>query len=307
MSYVLAVDGGGTKTHALCADENGQVIGEGFSGPTSLTATTIGAASFNLREVVRQATEPLPEGSQFTCMVMGLAGMDTSIEEETARDTFTKVLSDRLIDNFVLVNDSIIALESGTDAKNALVIIAGTGSNCYGRNAQGETARSSGMDYILTDQGSGYAIGRAVLRRAVKSFDGRGPKTMLEQFVCQHFHIESIAQLKPKVHNPPLSKTEIAELSQLCLMAYDQGDNVAKEIFDYNVDLQVEMAAAVIKRLKLEAMPTDCVLVGSITKIAYVQTNLTAKLKEKYPQLSIVVPTQAPAYGALKMALKQGR
>lgn len=305
MPYFLAVDGGGTKTHALCADETGQVVGEGFSGPTSLTATTIGAASFNLREAIRQATEPLPEGSQFNSLVMGLAGMDTSIEEETARDTFTKVLSDRLVDTFVLVNDSIVALESGTDATNAVVIIAGTGSNCFGRNSQGETARSSGMDYILTDQGSGYAIGRAALRRAVKSFDGRGPKTMLEQFVCQHFRIESIAQLKTKVHSPLLSKTEIAELSQLCLMAFDQGDAVAKEIFDHNINQQLEMVEAVIRRLKLEAVPTDCVLVGSITKIAYVQTNLTAKLKEKYPQLSVVIPSQAPVYGALKMALKQ--
>jgi N-acetylglucosamine kinase-like BadF-type ATPase len=88
-------------------------------------------------------------------------------------------------------------------------------------------------------------------------------------------------------------------------MAFDQGDAVAKEIFDHNINQQLEMVEAVIRRLKLEAVPTDCVLVGSITKIAYVQTNLTAKLKEKYPQLSVVIPSQAPVYGALKMALKQ--
>ncbi|HYD35626.1 MAG TPA: BadF/BadG/BcrA/BcrD ATPase family protein [Vitreimonas sp.] len=305
MKYVLAVDGGGTKTHVLCADETGQVIGEGYAGPTNMTAITPGAASFNLREGVRQATEKLEPGFVIQNMVMGLAGADSVEEEQNARQVFLQVLQDYTIENLTLVNDTVIALANGSEATDALILVAGTGSNCFGHNSEGKTAKAGGMDYILADQGSGYSIGRAVLRKAVKSFDGRGPHTELEQFVCEHFKISSIAELKPKVHNPLLTKTEIAELAQVCLRAFDQGDATAKDIFDHNLDELYTMATAVINRLGLKDKKVDLVLAGSITKIAYIQNNLTKRLQEYCPALNVIVPTTAPVHGALKMALKK--
>lgn len=302
--YVIAVDGGGTKTHALCAEVGGGVIGEGVSGPTSLAATTVGAASFNLKEAIRQATEKLPPETVYERLIMGLAGMDTAEEEKQARAVFTDGLAHVQVNEFVLVNDTLIALESGSNDPNSLVVIAGTGSNCMGRNQEGQMAKAGGMDYLLTDQGSGYAIGRAVLRQAVKSFDGRGAKTELEQYVCQHFRIETLADLKTKVYNPPLNKTEVAELAQLALRAYDQGDEVAKRIFELAGDELVCMAKAVLTKLNLLSRPATCVLAGSITKISYFNERLNRELTALNPQLTIAVPTQAPVHGALEMALR---
>jgi N-acetylglucosamine kinase-like BadF-type ATPase len=303
-TFLLAIDGGGTKTQVICADENQQIIGEGVSGPTSLTATTAGAAGFNLREAIRQSIVSLPPDSTIGLACMGLAGMDTTQESSTARQVFTQVLDDLKIGRFELVNDIVIALENGTTEKNALALISGTGSNCYGRNAAGETAHSSGMDYLLTDQGSGYGIGRAALRAAVKSFDGRGAKTQLEQFVSEHFRISTIAELKDKVHNPMINKTEVAEIAQVCLRAMDQGDVVAKEIFTHATDELVLMAKAVLTRLRLLDQPVDCVLSGSVTKISSIQEPLQVKLKELCPQIKVLVPDQAPVYGALRLAAR---
>lgn len=304
MRYFLAIDGGGSKTQALCADETGQIVGEGISGPTSLAVTNAGAAGFNLREALRQATEKIPPNSEFMTAAMGLAGMDVKTEEDLANSTFASVLVPYRLKKMVLVNDIVIALMSGTDAPNALALISGTGSNCYGRNQQSEMAKSSGMDWLLTDQGSGYAIGRATLRSAVKSYDGRAPKNLIEQFVCEHFRITTIGELKSKVYHPLLTKTEVAELTQVCLRAFDQGDHAAVAIFDYAVSELTLMASAVIDRLKLGQVPADCVLAGSVTKIAYVQNNLKQQLVQKYPQLNMVVPTQAPVFGALKLAMQ---
>src|SRR5690606_13048274 len=136
--------------------------------------------------------------------VMGLAGMDTPREHEQALAVFSNVLSGYTLRSFTLVNDVEIALEVGTDNPNALAIIADTGSNCFGRNAAGDTAKTGGMDFLLSDQGSGYEIGRYVLRSAVKSFDGRDEKSILENLVCEHFHINSIRDLKDAVHQHPL-------------------------------------------------------------------------------------------------------
>lgn len=308
--YVLAADGGGTKTAVLCANEHGTVLGTGSSGPTNLTSTSVGAASFNLLEAIRQATEKLPvvaeEGEAvFSCLTMGLAGMDTEQEKEQAQDIFSQVTSAYHIEKFILVNDSVIALENATDAPNAIVLISGTGSNCFGRNSQGETAKTSGMDFLLTDQGSGYEIGRQVLREAVKSFDGRREKSLLEALVCQQLRIVSIAEIKHKVYNPLLSKIEIADFAPLCEQALQIGDAVAKDILDVAVDDLALMVRTVAKKLGFEGGAFDLVLIGSVVlKTEYVHDALCGRLQQEFPQLSIRVAEKEPVYGALKMALE---
>ncbi len=303
MNYLLAVDGGGTKTNVICADEQGQVVGEGLSGPTNLTATSVGAASFNLREGIRQATEKLPEGWRVTKMVMGLAGVDTQAETDNARKVFGEVLQDYHIENFILINDIVIALASGSDHPDAVALISGTGSNCYARNAEGQEAKVGGMDFLLTDQGSGYEIGRYVLRTAVKSYDGRVEKSILEDMVCQHFHIVTIADLKNVVYNPLLTKPEIAELAKICEEAFNQGDAVAREIFDHVVDELYSMVFTAMTRLGITGRPVDVVLAGSITKIEYIHHRLEEKIRSICPQAAMVRPERGPVYGALKMAM----
>lgn len=302
--YFLAVDGGGTKTEVLCADQSGMVLGRGISGPTNLTSTSVGAASFNLIEAVRQAVETLPaEGMEFRSLVMGLAGIDSQKEQQDALNVFTRSLAHYTIGSITLVNDSVIALRNGTDNPNALVLISGTGSICYGQNASGETARASGMDYLLADQGSGYAIGRRVLREAVKSFDGRGEKTILEQLVCEYFKIGSISELKTHVYNPALDKIEVAQLSPLCSTAYEAGDKIAKEIFYYTAVDIMTMVGAVAKRLLFEDQNFDCVFAGSVVKIEPIREQILSSLEKTFPNATVVFPEKDPVYGALKMAL----
>src|SRR5258708_3438627 len=120
MKYYLAVDGGGTKTHVLCVDETGSQIGEGISGPTNLTVTSVGSASFNLQEAIRQATPNLPPGEKITKLVMGLAGLDSPAELQNAHQIFTQALQYSPIEQITLVNDTLIALASGSDAKNEI-------------------------------------------------------------------------------------------------------------------------------------------------------------------------------------------
>lgn len=306
-SYFLAVDGGGTKTDAVCADENGAVVGRGLSGPTNLTSTSVGAASFSLIETIRQAVESLPEQerNEFAVLVMGLAGIDSQKEHEEAYEAFSRALSHYKIGKFILVNDSIIALENGTDKKDALIAISGTGSICYGRNARGETAKASGMDFLLTDQGSGYAIGRRVLREAVKSYDHRAQKSLLEKLVCDHFKIISIADLKKEVYNPLLTKIEVADLAFLCSQAFEQNDAVAREIFDETVADIITMVDAVIARVLSTVQSFDCVFSGSVTSLPYIKEKLSEQVSSKYPQAQLVFPNSEPVYGALKMAIRE--
>ncbi|MDR0463090.1 MAG: hypothetical protein LBG64_02630, partial [Pseudomonadales bacterium] len=233
--YLLAVDGGGTKTDVLCADLSGQILSQSQSGPTSLTSGNLGSASVNLREAIRIVLEKLPPG-KINRLVMGVAGLDTPEEHKLAQHTFSESISTWQIDDFELFNDSVIALANGSDSRNAMILISGTGSNCWGINDQGMQAKAGGLDYLLTDEGSGYDIGRLVLHCAVKSADGRGMKTILEEKVKNAFHVQNICELKSQVYNPSLSKTEISNLSKLCMDALKEGDQIALSIFEYAIN-----------------------------------------------------------------------
>lgn len=302
MQYYLALDGGGTKTKVLCADQQGSIVGEGVSGPTNLTTTELGAAGFHLREAIRQALENLPAQPRIKTAVMGLAGADTPKEIDRAHQVFSQVIAHHRIESFKIINDIEIALASGTDNPNSMALISGTGSNCFGRNDQGQTAKTGGMDHLLTDQGSGYAIGRQTLREAVKSFDGRSPKTSLETAVCEHFRIKSIAELKNKVYNPLLSKTEVATLAKVCFTQHYAGDPQATRLLLEAVDRLFLMASTVLRRLNLEQAQVDCVVAGSIATDDYIETQLRTKLVTVCPQINLLQPIKPPVYGALKLA-----
>lgn len=309
-NYFIGVDGGGTKTDVLCADEQGTIVGQATAGPTNLTSTSVGAASFNLIEALRQAMQSLPQGSpghdwMIGQLVMGLAGMDTLAEQRRAQEIFARALEPYAVQRLILVNDSIIAMENATDSPQAIVLISGTGTICFGRNETGQTAKTSGVDFLLGDQGSGYYIGSYVLREAVKSYDGRRPKTLLESLVAAHFRLNSLEYLKEKVYNPLLSKVEIAELSRLCFTALQQGDEAAQLIVSRTVEELVLQAETVIKKLALTDKPFECVFAGSILGLPEVRDAVLAKLQASCSQLTPRIPEKPPVHGALKMALKK--
>lgn len=302
--FFLGIDGGGSKTSVVCVNEAGSVVGQGSAGPTSLTSTTVGAASFSLREGVRQALENLPQDKVIVKLVMGLAGMDSKSEHDIAIDVFQKIIAPFGIQNFELVNDSVIALENGSTKPNAFVLISGTGSNCHGRNAMGKTAKAGGMDYLLSDQGSGYAIGRQVLLAAVKSYDGRGTQTVLEELVCQHFSIADCSTIKDVVYQPPLNKFEVGQFTTLCRQAVDSGDGVAVAIFNEAVEELLAHIASVLRQLDLETVPTEGVLSGSVLDIPYIREKVVKLSNQRWPQVILSTPTQPPVWGAIKLALR---
>ncbi|KKT78663.1 MAG: N-acetylglucosamine kinase [Parcubacteria group bacterium GW2011_GWF2_44_8] len=199
MPFVLGIDGGASKTEVWCANDSGEVVGKGLTGPTNLAATERSAARSNLKIAVEQALNAL-EYSQIESVVMGLSGFDTPDEQVVARNVFSPVFDEINAVKRSIINDSLIALESGTDRSDAIVLISGTGSNCLGRSSMGKVAHVGGLDFLLSDEGSGYQIGLQVLKAVVQSSDGRGEKTILEQLVLDQFTVAEISGLKTRLY-----------------------------------------------------------------------------------------------------------
>ena len=302
--YLLALDGGGSKTDVLCTDLTGQTVAEVTVGPTSLTATGNETAFANFQEALKNTMSELPSDAHFSLVVMGLAGADTPEEVSEAEKQFRTAAAGFPIQDFVLFNDIQFVLES-SDEDHAIALIAGTGSQCFGRNAAGQTAKTSGMDYLLSDQGSGYEIGRQTLRAAALSYDGRSPKTQLEKLIMDHYQVSNFPDLKLRVYQPALTKSQIAELAVMCLTACEQGDEAAKIIVLQAVDDLVTMVRTVAQKLELTTAPTEVVCTGSVLRNPFIFDHLKANLSMSQPNLTLITPEHTAVYGGIKIGLKR--
>jgi glucosamine kinase len=65
----------------------------------------------------------------------------------------------------------VIALDSAFRGGAGILQIAGTGSNCIGRTANGALESAGGWSSRLGDEGSGYWIGVNAVRRALTAYD----------------------------------------------------------------------------------------------------------------------------------------
>ncbi|MBC7333094.1 MAG: hypothetical protein H5T85_01295 [Actinobacteria bacterium] len=140
--FVLGVDGGGTKTTIQIADINGKLISEVESGPANYKSVGIENAKLNIIKAVLNALRRtgIPKEVMFLSACFGISGNDNYEDEEIYR----KIIFDSELRSYlnpfkaIICNDTKIGLAAGTDNRNGVIIICGTGSNCYGTNEAGQ-------------------------------------------------------------------------------------------------------------------------------------------------------------------------
>lgn len=289
----LCLDGGATKTHLLFVNEKFAKIKESKIGPLNFSVISPEKAVLSITQVLKSINT-----SDIIKAVFGIAGIDTLEEKLKAQELFQNHF------NFPIdiYNDAELALFSATDKNDAVVLIAGTGSQCFGKNNQGLQAKTSGLDYLLADEGSSYAIGSTILKSAVRSFDGRGQKTVLEKLVLDYFQVKSIYGLKNHVYQKDFNKSKIADLSKLLDMALSQDDYVAKLILENNIGELLISLRPVVYKLNLALKDFDLVLAGSLFSHHIISfEDFSTKVKREFPRANLIIPKLPPVWGGIKL------
>lgn len=289
--YYLGVDGGGTKTTAQVIDSQRRVIGKGEAAGSNWNVYGIDRSCGNLGIAIKKALANKKMGKLFGYLAM--VGVNT--EEETK--LWQKAIKgDRFLSRIfsappTIVNDTQAALRAGTSNKNALVVISGTGSNCWGKNELGQEAKSGGVDYILSDEGSAYAVGSAILHSVVKALDGRGNQTVLKNLLFEKYKIDSLEKLILLVYSKHWDKVDIAKIAPLAQIAARGGDRVAQGILLYAADELALMARAVASKLNLLEKRLTVVKSGSVFKINKIlNERFTTSILEFARHANIVEP-----------------
>ena len=167
MRYYLGIDGGGTKTLSAVGDES-KLLATATAGPSNVLRIGEAQARESLHQSVRQACAAAGiTPAQVTNTCIGAAGAARPEVAEIVR----RILAEILPTTIHVVGDMQIALEAAFGAGPGVLVIAGTGSIAYGRDAHGNTARAGGWGFAISDEGSAHWIGRAASAALVRDMD----------------------------------------------------------------------------------------------------------------------------------------
>ena len=172
---VLGVDGGGTATHAMVADERGDVRGFAIGRASNWENVGIRSAIESIRTASRSAlAEAATSAQDVDGAVYGLAGVDFSADEQ---EMSAAHFSLELGCPFQVLNDSFVALRAGTNDPWGVVVVSGTGSVVAGRNPAGEVFRTLGLGPIYGDDGSASEVSFEAITAVAAQVLGTGPRT----------------------------------------------------------------------------------------------------------------------------------
>ena len=285
----------------LLADEEGRILSRVRGDGANLQA----AGELQVEKILHQVMDEAIGDRRIApaAICLGIAGVDRPNDAAVVRGIMRRIgFNSRVL----IVNDALIALETGAPDQPGVVIISGTGSIAYGRNAAGEAARSGGWGYVLGDEGSGYWIGRAALRAVLREADHRGPATVLTPLLLDHFKVSEPQFLLHEVYHQQLKPAEIGALAQCVHAAFQQGDRAAAGILNGAADELEASALSVARRLGLIADAFSFILSGGIFRaVPWLELELGRRLPAAAPRATVTRLEREPAEGAVTLALQE--
>lgn len=234
---VLGADVGGTSTRVVLYDgesERGRTEGPG--GPMRAGEGDRLAAS--LAELARPLL--LRAGSvRADAFVVGASGAGRSQEQAELQASLER---QRLAWRIQVTSDAELARAAAFAGGAGVLLIAGTGSIAFSRDATGRERRVGGRGWRMGDQGSAHWIGLRALEAVGAMHDGLGPATRLPEALCVAAQVAGIAGLIR--WSVKASSADVASLAPAVLRCADGGDPVATEIREQAVHWLVRIAVA---------------------------------------------------------------
>ena len=303
-NYVIGVDGGGTKTISALADLNLKILKIAKTGPSNLRNVGIEEAVLNISKAILKVIKGIKEKNILSIFI-ALAAVEEefkSEKEKIKREIFKNPkISKALRGDIEIVSDQIAAFRAGTDEKDGLVLIAGTGSVCHGRRGKKEV-KTGGWGWA-NDEGSGFWAGQKGYQAIFKDLDGRGPKTKITKLVFKEWKLKNKEDLMKKIYGKD-SIRNISLISKTVDKASQMGDKVARKILEEAGEELSILAISVIKRLNFHNKKFPLVLIGAMFKSKIILNKLKKEIKKLAPRAEFIFPKEEPVIGAIKLAIE---
>ena len=304
MRYFLGIDVGGTKTHALLADETGRAIGFGAGGPGNwevvgyegFTAVLQTAAG----EAARMAGIPL---GQIAGAGLGIGGYDWPSQRAPHLQAIVPLGLSCALE---IVNDATLGILAGSSEGWGVSVVSGTGCNARGwsRDHKREGRAVGGMSHWSGEYAGGFDIVARAMRAITFEWLKRGPATALTRVFLEHTGAPSLDDLVEGVY---LERYRFD--AALVLRVFEtarQNDPQALEVVRWAGEELGGMAVGVINQLDLQHESFEVVLIGSLYDGHPLLTeSLTATVRAIAPGARPVRLDAPPVVGGVLLGMEQ--
>lgn len=298
--YVIGVDGGGTKTVAALADLRGKILRISKTGPSNLRNVGLKEAISNISEAISKVMRGFKK-NEILSIVIGLAAIEEEFKSE--KEKIKKEISKKT--NFKgkieIISDQLVAFKSGTDERDGLVLISGTGCVCHGWKENKE-AKCGGWGW-LNDEGSGFWVGQKGYQAVLKELDGRGEKTKITKLLFKEWELKDKEALMKKIYGKDSIRT-VSLISRVVDKAAKTGDEVAQKIMEEAGRELAMSAISVIENLNFQNQKFPLVLIGAMFKSNIVLKEVKKEVKKIAPKVEFILPKFEPVIGAIKLAIE---
>lgn len=270
--YYAGWDGGGTKTLCRVLYQDGTAPQPFTAGALNPNGTVAGQCEATVADLLRNMAA-LPGGLDACRMLcIGAAGISNPATRVHLQNALQ---AGGYHGPVTFTGDQQTALYGALGGPGGIVLIAGTGSICYGQSTDGREARSGGWGSLMDDEGGGFALGRDALAAVVRAEDGRIAPTVLHDAVFEALQVGAVRELIGKIYAPGFGKREVAALALL--------------------------VRPVAEKLGLQS--ARIAFAGSVLqKCAPVRSAAQTQLQTLLPQLTLAEPQGDAAAGAVLLA-----
>jgi N-acetylglucosamine kinase-like BadF-type ATPase len=301
MACYLGIDIGGTKSHAMLADEDGRVLGFSAGGPgnhesvgydglhaviRAITGRALGEAGLRREDIV---------GAGF-----GIAGYDWPSERTPTLEAIAGLGFECPVE---VVNDTVIGLLAGASEGWGVAVVAGTGENCWGRDRRGRIGRVTGKGPAMGENGGAGTIVAKAVQAVSKAWSRRGPPTALSAMLLK---ITGAGDMDQLLEGLALGWYPVdADSARQVVRAAEDGDPVAQEILEWSGDELAGLAIGVIRQLDLEDEAFELVLVGSVFRSsAILVERMRTSVLDTAPGAKFVPLTAPPVIGGVLLGME---
>lgn len=305
MPYFLGIDGGGTKTHALVADQSGNAVGFASAGTGNWESIGYDGTTHVLRDVTIRSLEMAGIGiDQVAGAGLGMAGYDWPSQKQPHLEAIAAAGINLPIQ---LVNDAVLGIPAGSQGGWGISVVSGTGCNCRGlsRDHRREGRVVGGASHWSGEAAGGYDILFRALRAVTFEWTRRGPATAL---TAAFLKCTGAKDLDDLVEGAYVGR--IAFDQAMILMIFEiarQGDPQAMEVMRWAGQELGGMAVGVINQLDLAQESFDVVLIGSIFDgHLLIQESLGETIRQVAPGARPVRLKVPPVVGAVLLGMEAG-
>jgi N-acetylglucosamine kinase-like BadF-type ATPase len=224
---ILGIDGGGSKALVALADKSGRVLkvsrGEGINPMDNR----------GWRPRFEAQLKDFADAG-------GLAGIGAAMPAYGEVEHISADQRDAIATVFGTIPQRVLndvdAAQIGAFAGGpGILILSGTGSMAWARDAAGKSYRVGGWGETIGDEGSGHWIGQRVLGLVSQSLDGRAPPARLVDEVFKALKVDRrdpVNGLEGWVSRLTHPRSEISALAAVCDAAAEAGDAGAIAILE---------------------------------------------------------------------------